>query len=81
MSFASTHTRITLLGDRPQIAEKKAEAEEENVEDIHAREEIYNEVDKLVKKRDEQIEEILKEILPEAFAVVKETARRFKENT
>ena len=27
------------------------------------------------------MEEILKEIIPEAFAVVKETARRFKENT
>jgi preprotein translocase subunit SecA len=64
-----------------QIAEKKAEAEEAGVEDVHAREGIYNEVDKLVKKRDEQIEEVLKEILPEAFAVIKETARRFKENT
>jgi preprotein translocase subunit SecA len=63
-----------------QIAEKRAEADSENAEDIHAREEIYNEVDKLIKKRDEQIEEILKTILPEAFAVVKEAARRFKEN-
>src|SRR4029079_5333045 len=38
-------------------------------------------VDILKKDRDKAIEEILKEILPEAFAVVKETARRFKENT
>ena len=64
-----------------QIADKKAEAESGNADDIQAREGIYNDVDKLVKKRDEQIEEILREILPEAFAVVKETAHRFKDNT
>jgi preprotein translocase subunit SecA len=64
-----------------QIASKKAEADLDNEEDIQARETIYNEVDKLVKKRDEQIEEVLKAILPEAFAVVKETAHRFKDNT
>jgi preprotein translocase subunit SecA len=63
-----------------QIADKKAEADTENAEDIQAREVIYNEVDKLIKKRDEQIEEILNIILPEAFAVIKETARRFKES-
>ncbi len=61
-----------------QIADKKTEAEEHA--DIHAREAIYNEVDKLIKKKDEQLEEILDKILPEAFAVIKETARRFKEN-
>jgi preprotein translocase subunit SecA len=64
-----------------QIADKKAEAETDNEEDIQSREAIYNEVDKLVKKRDEQIEEVLRTIQPEAFAAVKETARRFKENT
>jgi preprotein translocase subunit SecA len=37
-------------------------------------------VDKLKKSRDQKIEEILLEILPEAFAVVKETGRRFSEN-
>jgi len=64
-----------------QIAGKKAEADSDNAEDIQERETIYNEVDKLVKKRDEQIEEVLRSILPEAFAVVKETAHRFKDNT
>ena len=62
-----------------QIADKK-ESAEADTEDIQSREAIYNEVDKLIKKRDEQIEEILRSILPEAFAVVKETAHRFKEN-
>ncbi|NCX94861.1 MAG: preprotein translocase subunit SecA [Chitinophagia bacterium] len=61
-----------------QIAAKKAEGDE--IDDLHAKERIYQEVDKLVKVRDEHIEAILKELLPEAFAVIKETARRFKEN-
>ncbi|MBE2288286.1 MAG: preprotein translocase subunit SecA [Chitinophagaceae bacterium] len=69
-----------LSGIDQQIAERKAEADALHVEDIHAREEIYNDVDKLRKKRDEQIEEVLNSILPEAFAVIKEAARRFKEN-
>lgn len=63
-----------------EIANRKAEADSQDREDIHTREAIYNEIDKLIKKRDEQIEEILNMILPEAFAVMKETARRFKEN-
>jgi preprotein translocase subunit SecA len=63
-----------------QIANKKEEANVEGQEDIQSREEVYNDVDKLIKKRDELIEQVLLEILPEAFAVVKETARRFKEN-
>src|ERR1700743_3313658 len=70
-----------LAGIDQQIADKKAEAEvDSNEEDIQLREVVYNEVDKLEKKRDEQIEEILRTILPEAFAVVKEIARRFKKN-
>lgn len=64
-----------------QIAEQKTSAEEHPEGEIQAREAVYNEIDKLVKKRDELIEEALSDILPEAFAVVKETARRLKENT
>src|SRR5688500_13998143 len=63
------------------IAAKKEEAEELSALDISARDLIYQEVDKMGKERDEKVEEVLKDILPEAFAVVKETARRFKENT
>jgi len=44
------------------------------------KEELYNQIDKFKKNRDRQLEEILNQILPEAFAVVKETARRFTEN-
>lgn len=63
------------------ITAKKQEAEELSSLDISGRDLIYQDVDKMGKERDQKIEEILKEILPEAFAVVKETARRFKENS
>ncbi len=49
--------------------------------DFSVKEELYNEIDALVKDKDKALEEILKELLPEAFAVVKETARRFTENS
>ena len=61
------------------IAAKKQEAEALPATDINGRDNIYKEVDELKKERDNKIEEILKEILPEAFATVKETSRRFKE--
>lgn len=63
-----------------QIADTNKKAEELSFDDLVGKDTVYQEVDKLKKDRDEKIEEILKEILPEAFAVVKETARRFKEN-
>lgn len=42
---------------------------------------IYEKIDKLKKERDQELEKVLLVLLPEAFAVVKETARRFTENT
>jgi len=56
------------------------QAEQLPLEDILGRDDLYKEVDELKKKRNQQIEEILEKILPEAFAVVKEAGRRFKEN-
>jgi preprotein translocase subunit SecA len=64
-----------------EIADLNKQAEELPFSDIVGKDAIYQQVDALIKDRDKQIEEILKEIHPEAFAVVKETARRFKENT
>lgn len=63
------------------IENKKEEAESLPQEEINRKDTIYKEVDELKKDRDQKIEEILNQILPEAFAVVKETGRRFKENT
>jgi preprotein translocase subunit SecA len=63
-----------------EIAAKKQEAEELPVDQLTEKDAIYQEVDKLIKDKDKQIEDILLKILPEAFATIKETARRFKEN-
>ena len=47
---------------------------------VHEKEDLATESDKLVKEEDAEIEKVLEEILPEAFAIMKSTARRFKEN-
>jgi preprotein translocase subunit SecA len=62
------------------INEKKEAAEQLPSEDITGKDTIYKEIDELKKAKDKQIEEILQELLPQAFAVVKEASRRFKEN-
>ncbi|MFD2919524.1 preprotein translocase subunit SecA [Terrimonas rubra] len=64
-----------------EIAAKNEAAQQLPFNDLLGKDEIYQQVDKLKKERNKKIEEILEEIQPEAFAVVKETARRFKENT
>ena len=48
---------------------------------IDERELIFKKIDELELKRNVELEEVLLEILPKAFAIVKETARRFKENS
>ncbi|CAN5438303.1 preprotein translocase subunit SecA [soil metagenome] len=63
-----------------QIESLRTEAKGEDL-DPDSKEVIYKQVDELNKQRDKQLEVILLEIMPEAFAVVKETARRFKENS
>ena len=47
---------------------------------VDAKEDIFNQIDKLSADRNKELEVVLLDILPEAFAVVKETARRFTEN-
>ena len=47
---------------------------------IDQKENIFSEIENLEKTEDEQLEQVLMDILPEAFAVVKETARRLCEN-
>ncbi|MFT6893756.1 MAG: preprotein translocase subunit SecA [Algoriphagus sp.] len=46
---------------------------------IHEKDQLFNQIDQIEKDRDQALEEILMKVLPKAFAVVKETARRFKE--
>ncbi|MEZ4720439.1 MAG: preprotein translocase subunit SecA [Flavobacteriales bacterium] len=65
--------------DQSRIDSLKATIDQDDL-DIAQKEEMYAEIDKLHKAVTEQVESTLREILPEAFAVVKETARRFKDN-
>jgi len=62
-----------------QISNLKAEIKQTTLHEIDKREDAYDQIDILEKERDSRLEEILNHILPEAFAVVKETARRFTE--
>ena len=62
---------------KARIAELKASIEGT---EIDHREKIYKEVDKLEDEIKEQYEKTLTEMLPEAFAIVKSTARRFAQN-
>ncbi len=64
-----------------EIAKQQEEAEALPATEMTGRDAAYQSIDKLKKDRDEQIEVVLKEILPEAFAVVKETAHRFSTDT
>jgi len=65
--------------DENKIKSIKESAEEE--EDVYRKEESYNEIDKIEKQINEKLEIILDECVPRAFAIVKETARRFKEQS
>jgi len=47
---------------------------------VAEKDEWYSAIDKLEERRNEELEVVLEELIPEAFAVIKETARRFSEN-
>lgn len=64
-------------GDEAEIIQLKATIE--NTE-INEREVLWERVDKLEKEIDTKIEEILEQVLPVVFAIIKDTARRFHEN-
>ena len=68
-----------IAADEKRIAEIKLELEGDI--DIDQKEKLATESDKLTKKIDEDIEAALNEILPQAFAIVKSTARRFAQNS
>jgi preprotein translocase subunit SecA len=60
-----------------RLLKEKSELEE----DVYRKEEIYNEIDKIEKLINEKLEKILDLCVPRAFALIKETTRRFKENS
>ena len=66
--------------ERDEIDSIKARIESDFDIDIEEKEELYKRIDFLDKEEYRKTQETLQEILPSAFAVVKETARRFMEN-
>lgn len=75
-------TRISdfVQSETEKVAKMKVDVEGLPETEIDQKEAIFAEIDAIEKEIDTKIEEILDEILPEAFAVVKETARRWSEN-
>ena len=65
--------------DEARIAELKATLERPETT-LTEKEKVSKEIDEITKRIDEKIEQKLDEILPEAFAIMKDTARRFAQN-
>ena len=70
--------QAAIAQDENRIAQIREELEKDIP--LNQKESLATEQDKLVKKVDETIEKVLDEILPEAFAIMKSTARRFAQN-
>ncbi len=66
-----------IKSENDEIAELKIKAEDAEIEES---EKIFDRIDKLESSIVEKIEVVLLEVLPVAFSIVKETAKRFKEN-
>ncbi len=88
-NLSNDELRHKTLDFRARIAEYLTEIDTEiqsvneqalATEDMNDKDLLFKEVDELRKRRDKALEEVLWEILPEAFAVVKETSRRFSQN-
>lgn len=82
---ASTQELKNVIAERlkaidDQLADLHKEVQDNPAMDIHQKEEIFNQIDQLEENRDEELEVVLLDILPKAFAVVKETARRLAQN-
>jgi len=69
-----------LAENRTEISDLEKEAEGNPDMELSKKEDIYRQVDQLKKEGKKITEEVLLELLPKAFAVMKETARRFTNN-
>ncbi len=65
--------------EEEEVKQLREKAETPEIE-VSEKEEIYSRLDKLEKEIDDKYEEVLNEVLPEVFSIVKETAKRFTEN-
>ncbi|WP_285010416.1 preprotein translocase subunit SecA [Pedobacter faecalis] len=67
---------LTEIDGKMEVLKHEAEQPEKGLSEKTA---LYDQIDALAKERDKALEVVLKQILPEAFAVVKETSRRFSQ--
>jgi len=70
-----------IAAEENEIAELTLQVEDDFEIDIDEKEKIYERLDQLKEQSYKKTQDILDQILPEAFAVMKETARRFKDNS
>ncbi|MBR4970301.1 MAG: preprotein translocase subunit SecA, partial [Paludibacteraceae bacterium] len=69
--------KMYVIDEKKKIAELRASIEQQEIE---SREHTYAQIDKLESVVVEKYEEILEKVLPEVYAIVKDTARRFSES-
>ena len=69
-----------LKAEQEQIDELRRQMDQNYAMDVEEKEKLYNQIDAIEKTQYDKTQELLRQILPEAFCVIKETARRFKEN-
>jgi preprotein translocase subunit SecA len=75
---ASIKSSVKELSDK--IDTMKGRVSNEPEMDVYTKEDLYKEIDEIEVEMTNELEKALTEHLPEAFAILKETARRFKEN-
>ena len=69
-----------VANEQKQVDELKARIEQEFDMAVEEKQRIYTQIEELEKKIYDKTQSILDELLPQAFAVVKETAKRFTDN-
>ena len=72
--------RKTIEAEENELQQMRKRIDEEYDMPVDEKERLYKRIDELEKQSYDKTQKVLDEILPEAFAVVKETARRFAEN-
>ena len=72
--------RTAVANEQKQVDELKARIEQEFDMAVEEKQRIYTQIEELEKKIYDKTQSILDELLPQAFAVVKETAKRFTDN-
>ncbi len=72
------NTKLKPIDD--QIAALHKQIADQPELDVHQKEAIFSQIDKIELERNKELEKVLIEVLPKAFAIIRDTARRFKEN-